>query len=171
MAKRGVEEWVNQPKINRILLSFSVPQTPRYVESKLGIKKLKMRPFLKKGLIRGLNSGARKGKLFVLTRKSRNLLKLTSPKKAKDTNWSLLGWIMASPRQRMVVLKAMDTNKRTSEELRLRGSRYNINLTRISTKEILKELLSKGLIETELVNRKRYCWMSDKGMYLVKDMF
>ena len=77
---------------------------------------------------------------------------------------------MASPRQRFIVLNAVDSKKRTSEEIRERASGLNSNLSRISTKGILKELIGKGLIETEMSEKKRYYWISEKGRLLVKDM-
>ena len=167
MAKRGLDDWIHQPKVNQILFSFLVPKTPRRVEKELGIKKLKMKPFLEKGLLESLNPRARKGRLYRLTRKTRGLLKLPVSKNVGAQNWLLIGWVTASPKQRVVLLKVIDSVKRTSEELRLRASQYNPHLTRISTKENLNGLVDKGLTETEIVNRKRYYWISEMGRLLV----
>ena len=122
-----------------------------------------MKPFLEKHLLKLLNPEAKKGRLYVLTNKARKLLGLSHCKNNYTTEWSSIGWIMASKRQRLVVLKVMDSVKRTSENIRERASKYNTHLTRISTKEILKELISKGLIETIIAGRKRYYWINVKS--------
>lgn len=163
MNKRGVAEWITQPKIKETLLAFFVPKTPRQVENELGIKKLKLKPFLQKHLLGSLNPEARKGRFYILTNRARRLLKLPSRKEIiKD--WDLIGWIMASPRQRLVVLKVMDSEKRTSEQIRERASQTNPLLSRTSSKGILKELISKDLVETEMLNKKRYYWIGEEGM-------
>ena len=61
MGKRGLANWINQPKINQIISSFSVPKTPKQVEKELRINKLKLQPFLQKRLLKSLNPEARKG--------------------------------------------------------------------------------------------------------------
>ncbi|MBW1824714.1 MAG: hypothetical protein JRI87_09135 [Deltaproteobacteria bacterium] len=77
---------------------------------------------------------------------------------------------MASPKQRLVVLRVMDLAKRTSEDIRARASRLNPRMTRVSTKGVLKVLISKGLVHTELVERKRYYWITRKGRCVVRDL-
>ena len=78
---------------------------------------------------------------------------------------------MASPKQRIVVLKVVDSEKRTSEGIRQRAYQFNANLTRISTKAILKELISNSLIESEMGDdRKRYYWIGERGKRIVNDM-
>ena len=170
MSESDVILWLQQPKVKEILISFLLPRTPGQVEKKLGMKKLKLKPFLEKHLIKTLNQNARKGRLYILTNKAKKFLQLSNSIKSSDINWDIIGWIMASPRQRLVVIKTMDSVKRTSENIRERASRYNSNLTRISTKQILKELNSNGLIETEMIGRKRYYWISEKGKKVVNDI-
>lgn len=172
MSYKEVTEWIQQPNISRILHAFSVPRTPREVERKLGITKLKMKPFLSKGVLKSLNPEGRKGRFYVLTDKGGGLLKLPDSENDDRNDWELIGWIKASPRQRLVVLQtmALDSAKRTSEEIRLRASRLNSCLTRISTKTILNELISKGLVDTEMEGKYRYYWLSGKGRVLMKDI-
>jgi len=105
-----------------------------------------------------------------MTNKARRMLKLTVSKKEGKKDWDIIGWIMASPKQRFVILKMVDSKKRTSEEIRERASGLNPHLTRISTKGILKELIGKGLIETEMSEKKRYYWISEKGKLLRRDI-
>jgi predicted transcriptional regulator len=62
---------------------------------------------------------------------------------------------------------SIDFYKRTSEQIRMRAAIFNPRLTRISTKQVLKELLSKGLIETEVIERKRYYRISKRGKDLI----
>ncbi|MFC1692152.1 hypothetical protein ACFL1R_01450 [Candidatus Latescibacterota bacterium] len=111
-----------------------------------------------------------KGRLYILTNKARRLLGIESFNKNTRVDWKIVGWIMASPKQRLSVLKSMDSKKRTSEDIRLRASKYNPHLTRISTKQILNELISRGLIETEMNGRKRYYWLGNSGFILANEI-
>ncbi|MCF7910501.1 hypothetical protein K9L16_02405 [Candidatus Pacearchaeota archaeon] len=86
-------------------------------------------------------------------------------------DWNLIGRILASPKQRLVVLKtiAMDPIKRTSENIRKRADRFNPCLSRISIKGVLQDLAEKGLVQTDLGDdKKRYYWISEKGKKLVR---
>ena len=160
-------EWVAQAKMQQILILFSSPKTPRQVEKALGIKKLKMKPLLDKKLVKILNPEARKGRLYIITNKSRGLLNLSDVKRERGKDWDLLGWLLASPRQRLVVLKVMDGLKRTSEQIRERASKFNSHLSRISTKGILRELVKKNLVLNKMIEGKRYYWISGEGWVLV----
>ena len=163
MKKRGMAGWIIQPQIKQILLSFSVPKTPRRVEKEFGIKKLKLRPFLDKSLLQCLNPEARKGRFYILTSKARMLLKTSGSKKDSDKNWGLIGWVVASAMQRAVVLKFIDLIERTSEEIRIRASQSNPHLSRTSTKGILKELVKERLVESRIIKRRRYYWITYYG--------
>ena len=164
MRKRGVGNWINQPKNKQILSAFSIPKTPRQVEKELGIKKLKLKPFLEKHLLISLNPEARKGRFYALTSKARRLLRLPASKKEKDKDWKLAGDIVAGAKQRLVVLKTVDSEKRNSEQIRDKASKLNPHLSRTSTKVILRELINAGLVETEMRERKRYYWITEEGM-------
>lgn len=166
MEKRGVNEWRHRP----ILRLFLVSRTPREVEKVLGIKKLKMKPFLDKGLLKSLNPRARKCRFYILTNKARRLLGLPRSCKTTKKDWDLIGFIKGSPKQRSVILKTVDSVKRTSEEIREKASRFNPHLSRISTKGILKELISKKLIESEMNGMKRYYWITVKGKSVLADI-
>ena len=171
MKEKEATDWISQPRIRRILHALSIPRTPRQVERILGLRKLKMKPFLRKGLVKCLNAEARKSRYYVLTDKGRGVLKLPVGTKEGEKDWELIGWVMASPRQRVVVLQTMGTDevKRTSEQIRKRASRFNPHLTRMSTKTILNELISKGLVETEMNGVYRNYWLRDRGKSLVRD--
>lgn len=160
MDNNSVIQKLQHLRVRELLSSFSVPKTPRQVEKELGIKKLKLKPLLKKHYLKVLNPTARKGRLYIVTKKSIKAFNLSCSRN-KTSNWDIIGWIMASPHQRLVVLKSMDQVKRTSEEIRKRADKYNPHLTRISTKGILKELLERKIIETEIHGRKRYYWLRD----------
>lgn len=168
---KSATEWLNQPQTKQVLSSFSAPATPKQVEKTLGMKKLKLAPFQQKGLIRPLNPNAQKGRLYILTDKARQLLHLPENNKETKVAWDIVGWTLASPRQRHVILKtvARDPLKRTSEDIRRRSSSLNPNLARISTKETLKELISKGLVETEKGNdHRRYYWINNRGKSILE---
>lgn len=170
MIARTADDWLRRPMVRRVLGSFSVPRTPRQVEIELGIGKLKMKPFVERGLVKALNPVAKKGRLFLATGKARKLLNMSGFEKGGKNDWDLIGWLKASPRQRLAILKTMDSTKRVSEAIRERASRSNPSLTRISVKGVLKELVGKGLVETELTDRKRYYWTSDKGRMIVDNL-
>jgi len=170
MGEKDVNEWSDQSSIRRVLLAFYSPRTPQMVENITGIKKIKIKPFLEKSLLKSLNPKASKGRLYTVTNKSRRLLKLPTSTIQSNINWAIKGWVIASPRQRAVVLKIIDSAKRTSEEIRQRAIKYNPHLTRISTKSILNELVSKNLVDTELNDRRRYYWINDNGRSIVKDI-
>lgn len=164
MNKRGIVEWVNQDKIKQILFCFSTHKTPRQVEKELGLKKLKLKPFMEKQLLESLNPKARKGRFYVLTNRARKLINLSEKEEKSHQHWDIIGFIMSSPKQRLVVLKLVDFKKRSSEEIREKTSRLNPHLSRTSTKGILKELINAGLAKTEMLNGKRYYWISKKGL-------
>ena len=151
------------------MLVFSVPKTPTQVKNELGIDKFNLKPYLKRGIIECLNPEGHKGKLYVLTNKARRLLKISIPAQNNKKDYDLIGWIFASPRQRYVVLKTLSLNsvRCTSEEIRIKSSNLNPCLSRISTKSILKELMDKELVETEMGrDRKRYYWVNKEGKSL-----
>jgi predicted transcriptional regulator len=171
MKEEGLIEWINRPLNNFILRAFSIPKTPTQVRKDLGIKKFNLKPFLIRNLLKCLNPESYKGRLYILTQKGRQLLKIQQIRSFQNKNYDLIGWIFSSPKQRLVVLKTMvkDSIKRTSEEIRKRAYNLNPCLSRISTKNILKELIEKGLVETEMGDdRKRYYWAAVNGKSLAR---
>jgi hypothetical protein len=166
-----VSKWAK--KNREILKLFDTPKTPKQVEKQLGLKKLKMKVFLEKRMLRSLNPEARKGRLYVLTTTARRLLELTSSDNKGQIDWDLVGWIISSPCQRYAVLKTMavDSVKRFSEEIRKRASKLNPYLSRISTKGILQDLINTGLVYTEIGDDlRRYYWISQKGKKIIDDI-
>lgn len=173
MEKTGLSNWISPYRNNRILMSFSDPKTPTQVQADLGIGKFNLKPFLKRSLIKCLNPESYKGRLYVLTNKSRKLLQVSKWKNPAGKDWNLAGWILSSPKQRYVVLKTlgMDSVRRTSEEIRKRTSGLNPCLSRISTKSILKELVNRDLLDTEIgSDQKRYYWINKEGKLLLNDL-
>ena len=157
--------WAEKPVNRKILHSFENPRTPVGAAKRLSLTKIKLKPYIEKGLLKPLNPEAKKGKLYVLTDKGRALLNLPKLPSTENLDWDLIGWVAASQKQRMAVLEtiAMDSVERTSEAIRRRAARYNECLTRISTKGILKELLDKGLVNSRLDRGKRYYGISEEG--------
>lgn len=180
MGETCLIDWIAKPINNKILSSFSVPKTPTQVKNELGIGKFNLKPFMKRRLIKCLNPTGQKGKLYVLTTKTTKLLGIPKPVIKKDIDYDLLGQIIGSPKQNHIVLKILfqNTEKRTSDEIMAKVLNFNPSVTRISTKNILKELIKIGLVETELtpmlrkvINRRpiygkklrRYYWINEKG--------
>ena len=157
-------------KHRQILLAFATAKTPRKVETELKIKKLKIKPYIDKGLLKILNPKARKGRLYLLTNKAKKTLRLSTDKRIKNIDWDLIGQVLASPKQKLVVLRALDSGKRTSEEIRGRAVKFNPHLSRISTKKILNDLLTEVLVLSEMKDRKRYYWISEKGKKMLEDL-
>ena len=173
MDGKKLTNWTNRSKNKQILFSFIVPKTPTQVKNELGIDKFNLKPFMKRRLLKCLNPEGHKGKLYVLTNKARKLLKISNPSQKAKKDYGLIGWILASPRQRYVVLKTLSLNseKRTSEEIRIKSSNLNPCLSRISTKSILKELMGKELVDTELArDRRRYYWINKEGKSLTSEI-
>ena len=173
MKGKKLTDWINRSKNKQILFSFSVPKTPTQAKNELGVDKFNLKPFIKRRFIKCLNPEGHKGRLYVLTNKAKRLLKISTPVQKTKKDYDLIGWISAGPRQRYVVLKTLSLNpvRRTSEEIRLRSSNLNPCLSRISTKNILKKLMDKGLVETEMgSDRRRYYWLSEEGKSLSKDL-
>ena len=173
MRCKNLTDWISRLKNKQILSSFSVPKTPTQVKNELGIDKFNLKPYLKRGIIECLNPEGHKGKLYVLTNKARRLLKISIPAQKNKKDYDLIGWILASPRQRYVVLKTQSLNsvRCTSEEIRIKSSNLNPCLSRISTKSILKELINKGLVETEMGDdRRRYYWVNGIGKSIIEDI-
>ena len=162
--------WVNRKRIRQILCAFSIPKTPRKVETELRIKKLKIKPYIHKGLLKILNPKARKGRLYLLTDKAKKILGLSVGRNIENKDWDLIGQILASPKQKLVVLKVLDSGKRSSEEIRGRAVKFNPHLSRISTKQILNELITEVLVISEMKDRKRYYWISEKGKKTLEDL-
>lgn len=172
MRSKKLADWISRLKNKQILFAFSVPKTPTQVKNELNICKFNLKPYLKRGLIECLNPDGYKGKLYVVTNKAKRLLKLSNTTQKIKKDYGLIGWILASPKQRYVVLKTLSLNsvKYSSEEIRLKSSTLNPCLSRISTKSILRELISKGLVETEMGDdRRRYYWLNDEGRSLASE--
>ena len=173
MGDMSLIDWMNRPVNKRILFSFANPKTPTQVKNELGINKFSLKPFLKRELVECLNPESYKGRLCILTNKAKKLLKIPRSDGRNKKDYDLMGYIMAGPRQRYVVLKTLSLNpvKRTSEEIRLKSSSLNPCLSRISTKSILEELINKGLVETEKGrDRKRYYWINEDGKSLAREL-
>lgn len=170
--KLDFDQMVSGHRIHHILESFSTPQTPAQIEKKLSIKKLKTVPFLEAGLLKCLTPDTKKGRIYVLSENARKFFKLPDIQEKIRTGWGLVGWVAASPRQRWVLLKtiAVDSRRWFSEDLRKRAAKYNPRMTRVSTKEVLNELVSKGLVETKLDDGKRFYWVSELGRSLYLDI-
>jgi hypothetical protein len=141
----------------RLFFKIYPRQAPGEVEKQVGGGRLKMKPFVEKGLLKSLNPAAKKGRYYVASAKARRCLGLPGFKKRIKKDWDLIGWVKASPRQRLVILKAMDSAKRSSEEIRERASRSNPSLTRM-------------LVESELTERKRYYWTTENGRMMREDL-
>ena len=171
--RNDIESFIARPKFQNILLAFQIPKTPKTIEKKFGLKKLKTKQFIQNGLLECLNPEAQKGRLYVLTKKARRILNLPCDQTFPEQDANLIGWVFASPKQRLALLQtiAIDPLKRTSENLRRRAAKLNPRMTRISTKSILKELISKDLVETEKIKNFRFYWISKKGKALIDEIY
>lgn len=170
MGQQVLSEWVCRPRNKSILLAFSIPNTPTHVERELSIYKLKLLPFLKKSLIECLNPKARKGRLYLLTVRARKILQLSGRRNGLSNDWQLIGKIISSPKQLLAVLLTVDEQKRTSEEIRLKASPRNPCLSRISTKTVLRVLIAEKLIDTALIDRRRFYWITEYGMKIRNEL-
>lgn len=166
MPPKKVQCWIESNRNKDILYAFAEAKTPTQVKRELGLNYLYLKPFLDKDFLVCLNPKIYNGRLYTLTEKAKKLLGIQIEEQNGQLDFQMLGWILASPKQRLIILKALLMNpiKRTSEEIRFKLQRFNSHLSRISTKFVLKELIDKGLVESELrSNRKRYYWISEAG--------
>lgn len=79
--KKEDTNWIKKPLVNKILLAFCTPKTPSQAEKETGIKKLKLKPYLEKQLIKCLNPEAKKGRLHIITNKAKDQLEKSKLKK------------------------------------------------------------------------------------------
>lgn len=147
----------------RILLALSTPRTVSQTAKLVGKKRIKLQHYVKKHWIAPLTSSHSKGRLYVLTEIGRKLLGVSTSLYPTDGDLELVSWLLASPKQRLALIKFVDAKQRTSEEIRVRARRQNSHLTRISAKAILNELVDEGLVGTSVVERLRYYWITDGG--------
>lgn len=170
MPGRILTEGINNPRTRQILLNFSSPRTPRQARLNLSVKKLELRPFLKTGLLKCLNPDSRKGRFYTLTEKARKILEPDCPECNLDKDWEIIGWIVASPQQRLVALRSVYENKLCSEEVRMRATLLNCHISRVSMKNILKELVGKRLVDTEILERIRFYWIAPYGQKIKDEL-
>lgn len=155
-------EEITNPRIKQILLIFSTPRTPEQAAHQLSVKKLKLTSFVKNHLIKCLNPASRKGRFYVLTNKARDILP-GCPDADTSKDWECIGWIISSPRQRLAVIRCMDERKLTSEEIRMRVTQFNSSISRPSIKNILRELIGRHLVDSEIFTRIRFYWINSHG--------
>lgn len=105
-----------------------------------------------------------------MTPKTRQCLKDNCPEDDLNKNWELIGWIISSPRQRLVVLRAVDERKLYSEEIRAKATQFNCHLSRTSAKTILNSLVEKHLIDSETLERVRFYWINHHGLRIRQDI-
>lgn len=159
--KREVGLRVYNEETRRRLTFFAEPRTPRQAEIYFNIKKIKLKPYIDNGLLNILNENSNKGRLYLLRKKGRKILNLPTTNQNYDLDWELIGWLMASPKQRLSLLKiiGLDKSKRTSENIRYRASKVNSRLTRI-------EELLRSCLDTHLFSNDRPCAMSVNSHFM-----
>lgn len=170
MPGKIIAKGINNPEVRQVLLVFSSPQTHRQAKLKLSVKNLKLRPFLETDLLKCLNPDLKKGRFYTLTQRARDILKIECNTVDFDKDWEMIGWVIASPQQRLVALRSVDEKKLCSEEVRIRATMLNCHISRISMKNTLKELMQKQLVDTEILQRERFYWISTYGQKIKNDL-
>lgn len=170
MPDRIVTEGINNPRARQILLIFASPKTPKQAQIDLSVRKIKLKPFLDKHLLKCLNPECRKGRFYTLTETTRKALEPNCPECSLDKDWHIIGWVLASPRQRLVALRSVDDRKLCSEEVRMRSTQLNCHISRPSMKNILKELIQKHLVDTEILMRERFYWINSYGQEIKNEL-
>lgn len=163
-------DFVISPASKRILLAFAYPKTPKQAQVELSVKKIKLKPFLEKHFLKCLNPECRKGRFYIITERTRKILEPNCPEFNLRKDWPIIGWIMASPRQRLVALRSVDERKLYSEEVRMRATQFNWHISRPSMKNILKELVGKHLVDTEILERIRFYWIAPYGQKIKDEL-
>lgn len=168
MPAGSVSERINNPRTKQILLVFATPKTPKQAAHQLSAKKLKLTSLIKEHLIHCLNPQSRKGRFYVLTEKARESMECPDCDTNKD--WECIGWIISSPRQRLAIIRCVDERKLCSEEIRMRATQFNSHFSRTSIKTMLKEFIERHLIDSELLERIRFYWISKHGQKIKDEL-
>lgn len=163
MQQKEAQDGIISPASRQTLLVFSMPKTPKQAQIELSVKEVRCWEFLRKGLLKCLNPESKRGRFYILSDKARECLKIPCPHFILDNDWEVIGWLASSPRQRLVILRCTDERKLTSEEIRMRATQLNCHLSRTSTKTILKSLIGRHLITTEILERIRFYWINAYG--------
>ena len=169
MPDKEAEGWINKPKRREILLVFTTPKTVKQAEKELCLRKLTLKSFLRNGFLQCLNPGTRKGRFYALTEKARECLP-GCPDCDINKDWDCIGWVLSSPRMRLAVLRCVDDRKLYSEEIRMRATQFNSHLSRPNIKKPLRQLVEKHLVDSEIIERIRFYWISDYGQKIKDEL-
>lgn len=170
MPDKETEGWINTPKRREILLIFAVPKTLKQAQIELSVRKLTLKSFLRNNCLLCLNPDLRKGRFYVLTEKARKYLNPNCPDCDIHKDWDCIGWIVASPRMRLAVLRCIDNRKLYSEEIRMRATQFNSRLSRPWVKTTLKQLVERNLANSELIERIRFYWITAYGQKIKDEL-
>ncbi len=158
------------PASKRILLSFSSPTTPKKAMHQLCVRKIKFNIYVNAGLLKCLNPEEKRARFYVLTEKARKLLSLPPSELDLHKDWKCIGWILSSPKMKLTVLRFVDERKLYSEEIRMRATQFNWHLSRPSVKGILKKLVEKHLVDTEILEGIRFYWITPYGQKIKDEL-
>jgi hypothetical protein len=136
----------------------------------LCLKKIKFRLFIKDGLLKCLNPKTDKARFYVLTNKARKILKQPPSEVNLNKDWECIGWVLSSPKMKLVILRCVDGRKLYSEEIRMRATQFNYHLSRPCVKDILKSLLEKRLVNSEIMEHVRFYWITPYGQKIKDDL-
>ena len=163
-------DFVISTASKRILLAFSSPATPKKAMHQLCVRKIKFQIYVNAGLLKCLNPEEKRARFYVLTEKARKLLSLPHSDVDLHKDWKCIGWILSSPKMKLTVLRFVDERKLCSEEVRMRATQFNWHLSRSSMKDILKELVGKHLVDTELLEGIRFYWIAPYGQKIKDEL-
>jgi hypothetical protein len=153
---------INNPRTKQILLLFATPKTPKQAAHQLSVRKLKLTSLIKNHLLKCLNPDSRKGRFYVLTDRAREILP-ECPETDINKDWECIGWVISSPRQRLAIIRCVNESRLNSEEIRMRATQFNSSISRPSIKNILRELIGRHLVDSEILERIRLYWISGYG--------
>lgn len=171
MPEKDINGWINyRPKRREILLVFAEPKTLKQAERELCLRKLTLKSFLKNHFLQCLNPDARKGRFYVLTEKARDCLKPNCFEFDINKDWDCIGWIVSSPRMRLAVLRCIDERKLYSEEIRMMATQFNSHLSRSNVKKALRQLIERHLVDSEILERIRFYWITSYGQKIKEEL-
>lgn len=169
MPESNASDGINNPKIKQVLLVFSIPRTPTQAARQLSLRKLKLKPFLEKHLLKCLNPEARKGRYYMVSEKARKHFKIICADNS-GRDWECIGWIISSPRQRLTIMRCVEERKLTSEEIRMKATQFNSSISQSSAKNILRELGERHLVDSEILERIKFYWANAHGMKIKNEL-
>lgn len=171
MKKEDANKWLRKKgERTAVLRIMTKPMTPTEIGEKIGLKRIRVRGFLEKGIFKCLTPKAKKGRVYGLTEKGQKTAKRLAKDEDRaysyfelDIDWYSYGWITCSKPVRMI-FKAVATGRESVKEIDeyLKAPGRQLILTYSYKYKLLRDLVKKGLLSVSGDKRKLFA-LTEKG--------